>query len=295
MAPRSAGRVGRRAGLRTWGTGYGSLVPDPNRILDLPEGFSYRIISETGKPLTGADGVLPNAFDGSGLFELDGTRYLVRNSEQWLPEDHPHHVAAEAAMTYDPEAVGGTTTTEFDAEGGVAAEYVSLAGTVATAPAARRRGGRSDARKRSGAGDEVFTKDHGFVFEVDPANPANNGNPTPLQGLGRFAREAAAIDPDTGIVYLSEDATAPNGLLYRARRHVRSAATARCASAPRSKRSSPPTAAVSSSTSPEYDEIGTTLSTSWTTIPDPLAQEASTACTGNQGGALAAARRLVVR
>ena len=76
----------RRSGVRTWATGYGQLVPDPDGVLDLPDGFSYQIISESAKPLTGADGVLPDAFDGSGLFELDGKRYLVRNSEQWLPD-----------------------------------------------------------------------------------------------------------------------------------------------------------------------------------------------------------------
>jgi uncharacterized protein len=277
-APRDVGKMRRRVGLRTWGTGYGSLVPDPNGILDLPEGFTYRIISETGKPLTGADGVLPNAFDGSGLFELDGTRYLVRNSEQWLPEDHPHHVAADAATTYDPEAVGGTTTTEFDAEGGVAAEYVSLAGTVANCAGGKTPWGTwlTCEETEWRAGDEVFTKDHGFVFEVDPADPANNANPTPLQGLGRFAHEAAAIDPDTGIVYLSEDATAPNGLLYRA-------LPARPLGGHGSLRAGASLEALVASDGgsfvvdlSEYDEIGTTLSTSWTTIPDPLAQEAST-------------------
>ena len=55
----------------------------------------------------------------------------------------------------------------------------------------------------------LFTKDHGFVFEVDPADPTNNRIHTTLTGLGRFAHEAAVIDPDTGIVYLSEDADQP--------------------------------------------------------------------------------------
>ena len=128
----------------------------------------------------------------------------------------------------------------------------------------------------SGAGDEVFTKDHGFVFEVDPANPANNGNPTPLHGLGRFAHEAAAIDPDTGIVYLSEDATAPNGLLYRAlpARPLGGHGSLRLGASLEALVATDGGSFVIDLS--EYDEIGTTLSTSWTTIPDPLAQEAST-------------------
>ena len=54
------------------------------------------------------------------------------------------------------------------------------------------------------------------MFEVDPVNVDNNENPTPLEGLGRFAHEAVVVDPNTGIVYLTEDASGPNGLLYRA-------------------------------------------------------------------------------
>jgi hypothetical protein len=57
----------------------------------------------------------------------------VRNSEQSVaecdePVDHPAIAAAEC--TDDPAALGGTTTTELDADFGVVAEYVSLAGTL---------------------------------------------------------------------------------------------------------------------------------------------------------------------
>ena len=64
-------------------------------------------------------------------------------------------------------------------------------------------------------GSSGMTKDHGFVFEVDPAAAARNTAPTPLTALGRFAHEAAVVDPRTGVVYLTEDASMPNGLVYR--------------------------------------------------------------------------------
>ena len=35
-------------------------------------------------------------------------------------------------------------------------------------------------------------------LEVDPVNPANNVDPTPLTALGRFQHEAITIDPATG-------------------------------------------------------------------------------------------------
>jgi hypothetical protein len=56
------------------------------------------------------------------------------------------------------------------------------------------------------------TKDHGWVFEV-PATARTAIEPVPLKALGRFNHEAAAVDPRTGIVYLTEDRN--DGLLYR--------------------------------------------------------------------------------
>ena len=53
---------GQRAGSgatsirRSWATGYGALAPDPAKLLDLPDGFTYTVISEAGSPLTGTDG-----------------------------------------------------------------------------------------------------------------------------------------------------------------------------------------------------------------------------------------------
>jgi secreted PhoX family phosphatase len=65
------------------------------------------------------------------------------------------------------------------------------------------------------ANGTTASKDHGWVFEVDPDRPANNVEPTPLTALGRFAHEAVAVDPARGHLYLTEDASGPNGLLYR--------------------------------------------------------------------------------
>ncbi len=281
-ARRSGGilATARRRTARSWATGYGRLVPDPDTLLDLPEGFSYTIISQAGQPLTGVEGMLPDAFDGTALFEIEGKRYLVRNSEQgYAEEDEPVEFPTLAApeFTYDPAALGGTTTTELDADNNVVAEYVSLAGTAGNCAGGVTPWGTwlTCEETEDRTGDGGLTKDHGFVFEVDPVNTANNENPTPLEGLGRFAHEAVVIDPNTGIVYLTEDASGPNGLLYRATPttplggygSLRDGATLEAL-----------VALDGGSFVPDLSpyEVGTVLDTEWAAIIDPLAEEVST-------------------
>ena len=60
---------------------YGPLLRDPHRILDLPEGFRYRVISRTGDRM--ADGfVVPGFPDGMAAFSgRDGKVILIRNHE----------------------------------------------------------------------------------------------------------------------------------------------------------------------------------------------------------------------
>ena len=61
--------------------GYGELVPDPEGLLDLPPGFSYRVISIFGDPMDDG-GTVPDAADGMGCFDLgNGKLALVRNHE----------------------------------------------------------------------------------------------------------------------------------------------------------------------------------------------------------------------
>ena len=60
--------------------------------------------------------------------------------------------------------------------------------------------------------DAGYKKPHGYVFEVDPL--ADEPVLTkPYKKLGRFLHEAGAVDPDTGVVYMTED-EGPDGF-YR--------------------------------------------------------------------------------
>jgi secreted PhoX family phosphatase len=49
-----------------------------------------------------------------------------------------------------------------------------------------------------------FGERHGYCFEV-PASSEQSVRPVPLKDMGCFQHEAIAVDPKTGIVYLTED------------------------------------------------------------------------------------------
>lgn len=205
------------AGSRGPKAGYGPLQPDPDGILDLPEGFEYRVVSREGDPLKSGGGVVPGRCDGMGFFRDDrSTGRLVRNHE-----NHPSGaigVPAPPSHTYDPLAKGGTTTLVMGPDHVLREEYASLGGTAVNCA-----GGTTPWRtwltceeNESKAGQNGYSMDHGFVFEVDPYDNARNADPAPLKQMGRFQHEAVAVDPRTGIVYETEDAfAAPFGLFYR--------------------------------------------------------------------------------
>lgn len=222
-----AGLLGACTTMRHGTTGrapraYGAIEPDPNGLLDLPKGFSYRVISSFGDPMD--DGfIVPNRADGMGCFALGGARVaLVRNHE--LQAKHfdtgPFRaVGPQDLATYDRNDAGvalpgGTTTIVYDlAAGKVERQHLSLVGTIRNCAGGTTPWGSwltcEEDVTRAGNG---VARDHGWVFEV-PANAAGLAEPVPLTAMGRFNHEAAAVDPRTGIVYLTEDRD--DSLLYR--------------------------------------------------------------------------------
>ena len=61
--------------------GLGELVRDPDELFDLPEGFTYQVLSQTGDAMT--DGlIVPGDPDGMACFQrADGKIVLIRNHE----------------------------------------------------------------------------------------------------------------------------------------------------------------------------------------------------------------------
>jgi secreted PhoX family phosphatase len=203
--------------------GYGPLESDSRNILDLPAGFSYRIISRTGDPMD--DGLrVPGLPDGMHAFpgKAGGVR-LLRNHElhPGSPDSAFAHLpqgpdAEVRARMYD-RAVGrgGVTTVVYDtAAGKVERQFLSLAGTL------RNCGGGATPWGSWISCEEIVIRrgqykaerDHGFNFEV-PSRSNELSKAVPLIPMGRFNHEAVSVDPRSGAIYQSEDR--PDGLFYR--------------------------------------------------------------------------------
>jgi secreted PhoX family phosphatase len=211
--------------------GYGPLVRDPKRILDLPRGFRYEVLSRAGELMS--DGFrVPGLHDGMAAFPgRNGSTLLVRNHE--LTPDNLklspfRDTERRPDGMYDRVGIAGTTTLEVDPEGRLVRHFLSLAGTVRNcAGGATPWGTWVSCEETVGTAERTFehhgdepvtvTARHGYNFEVDP-KAGETVRAVPLREMGRFNHEAICVDPRTGIVYQTEDRK--DGAVYRFRPRV---------------------------------------------------------------------------
>lgn len=209
--------------------GYGSLKKDPQGILELPKGFSYKMISTKGNLMS--DGLMvPGRGDGMGTFAgpKPHQTIVVRNHEV-SPPDVPNGCFGEeltllpktpVEKLYDhgfgnTPCLGGTTTFIYNHQTQeIEKEWMSLAGTVRNCAGGVTPWGSWITCEESvlRANDKI-EKDHGYNFEVPASDQIKMYDPVPLKAMGRFNHEAVCVDPRTGIVYQTEDR--PDGMIYR--------------------------------------------------------------------------------
>ncbi|MEO1168793.1 MAG: alkaline phosphatase PhoX [Pseudomonadota bacterium] len=205
------------------------LTADPAGLLDLPEGFAYSVVSRTGDTM--ADGFFrPGRPDGMACFADPANAdrcILMRNHENWPDTMHGSPFGANNELLdrvpdgrlfgLKPDGspfFGGVTKVVYDMRTGQLVEdYLVLTGTAANCAGGRTPWGswltcEESMRKPP----EESQRYHGFVFET-PSSATGLIEPVPLTAMGRFVHEAVAVDPDTGIVYLTEDSR--TGLFYR--------------------------------------------------------------------------------
>ena len=213
--------VTRASGAAAGGVGYGSLIADPDEILDLPKGFSYRVISRAGDKMS--DGLfVPSKPDGMATFAgPKGRTILIRNHEvssgandKAGPFGKKHELLKKVRdeQRYDVgtrgnPCLGGTSTIVYDTDKQkVVRQFLSLSGTVRNCA-----GGPTPWNSWVTCEESVETpgvnclKRHGYNFEVPATSKPELADPVPLKAMGRFNHEAIAVDPASGIVYETED------------------------------------------------------------------------------------------
>ncbi len=207
--------------IATRGNGaYGVLRSTPTHnsgemLLALPEGFRYAVFGKTGEKMSDGNQT-PRAHDGMAAFNINGELRLIRNHEINNQSGKLDVAIGNPAKSYDPMAGGGTSTLVIDSETReLKRHFISLSGTLQNCAGGPTPWGSWVSCEETLLGTEKFkdpqgsdrggfTKNHGYCFEVFAANN-DLKKAEPLKAMGRFVHEAIAVDPQTGIVYETED------------------------------------------------------------------------------------------
>ena len=204
--------------LQKFNMPYGQLFADEKRMLKLPKGFTYKIISRQGDKMS--DGLLtPGLPDGMATFEGENGKVIVVRNHELISTDfgaagktNEVNPDIPAGKIYDlgssnVRCKGGTTTFIYDENTGeIESSWLSLAGTIRNCAGGRTPWNSWVSCEETFVGrSKNLRKRHGYNFEVPATMTPSLADPIPLKAMGRFNHEAICVNPKTGIVYQTED------------------------------------------------------------------------------------------